>query len=320
MVTRGGRSVQGRGIAITSGNSFTTLMAVEALFAGARKMHIDLNQARAAVVGATGSIGRACAFILSEQLSQITLLGNPQRPNSSNRRLESLFSDLMTYAQHRMQAGKLSGLSEWLKQTGNMLLSRDNSQAREWGEIILKGDDLSTSLLAGICDYLGIELPLKGSIQVEETLPLCDMIVAASNSPDYIIYPQHLKPGAVVCDVARPADVSPQVFKERDDVLILEGGLVQYPDDIAFGPNLGYRDGVNLACLSETVLLALEGDYNDYSIGSKMPLDTINYLRQLGKKHGLGLAGLKMNNQEISNREIEAIYQRSLQLKDVENM
>jgi len=146
------------------------------------------------------------------------------------------------------------------------------------------------------------------------------MIVAASNSPEYIIYPRHLKPGAVVCDVARPADVSPQVFKERDDVLILEGGLVQYPDKISFGPNLGYRDGVNLACLSETVLLALEGDYNDYSIGSHIPLETVNYLRSLGKKHGLGLAGLKMNNQEISDREIEAIYQRSLQLKKVNNI
>jgi hypothetical protein len=51
-----------------------------------------------------------------------------------------------------------------------------------------------------------------------------------------------------------------------------------------------------------------------------MPLETVNYLRRLGKKHGLGLAGLKMNNKEISNREIEAIYQRSLQLKNVENM
>jgi acetylornithine/succinyldiaminopimelate/putrescine aminotransferase/predicted amino acid dehydrogenase len=319
VVTRGGRSVQGRGVAITSGNSFTTLMAVEALLAGARKMHMDFDQARAAVVGATGSIGRACALMLSEQVSQITLLGNPQRANSSKHRLESLFSDIMTYAHQRMKAGELSGLSAWLKQTSDSLAGL-GGRAQELARVLLEGSDLSVSVLLEACEYLGIELPLKLSVQIDETLPYCDMIIAASNSPDYIVYPQHLKPGAVVCDVARPADVSPQVFKERDDVLILEGGLVQYPDDIAFGPNLGYRDGVSLACLSETVLLALEGDYNDYSIGNKMPLDTINYLRKLGEKHGLGLAGLKMHNQEISDREIEAIYQRSLRLKSVENM
>jgi acetylornithine/succinyldiaminopimelate/putrescine aminotransferase/predicted amino acid dehydrogenase len=320
VVTRGGRSVQDRGVAITSGNSFTTLMAMEALFAGAEKMHIKPNRSRAAVVGATGSIGRTCTLMLSEQSSHITLIGNPQRSNSSSLRLESLFAELFTYAYQRMQKDQIGGLSGWLKQSLDMLITHDSTRARELAQILADGIDISPQLLSNICDYLGIELPLQVSLDIDSTLPLCDMIVAASNSPEYIIYPRHLKPGAVVCDVARPADVSPQVFKERDDVLILEGGLVQYPDKISFGPNLGYRDGVNLACLSETVLLALEGDYNDYSIGSHIPLETVNYLRSLGKKHGLGLAGLKMDNQEISDREIEAIYQRSLQLKKVNNI
>jgi hypothetical protein len=52
----------------------------------------------------------------------------------------------------------------------------------------------------------------------------------------------------------------------------------------------------------------MEGDYNDYSIGSKMPLETIEYMRWLGAKHGFTLAGLKMGNQEISDEEIEEIY------------
>lgn len=320
VVTRGGRLVQGRGVAITSGNSFTTLMAMEALFAGADKMHINPEHSRAAVVGATGSIGRTCTLMLSEQSSQITLLGNPHRPNNGKQRLESLFSELLAYAYQRMQRGQLGGLSEWLKQSLDMLIERDTPRARELSQVLTDGIEISPQLLSNICDYLGLELPLQVSLDIDATLPLCDMIVTASNSPDNIIYPRHLKPGAVVCDVARPADISPQVFKERDDVLILEGGLVQYPDKISFGPNLGYRDGVNLACLSETVLLALEGDYNDYSIGSRMPLETVNYLRNLGKKHGLGLAGLKMDNQEISDREIEAIYQRSLQFKKVNNI
>jgi hypothetical protein len=102
--------------------------------------------------------------------------------------------------------------------------------------------------------------------------------------------------------------------------LILEGGLVQYPEKICFGPNLGYRDGVNLVCLSETVLLALEGDYHDFSIGNKLSLATIQYFRNLAQKHGFGLAGLRMGSHEISDKDIEKIYQNSLHSEMAENI
>ena len=41
-----------------------------------------------------------------------------------------------------------------------------------------------------------------------------------------IIEAEDLKPGAVVCDVARPRDVSKEVAQKRNDVLIIEGGVV----------------------------------------------------------------------------------------------
>lgn len=320
VVTRGGRAVLGRDVAVTSGNSFTTLMAMEALFAGAEKMHIEMKDAWGAVVGATGSIGRACALLLSEQLSWITLLGNPEHFNSSRRRLDTLTGEIIKLACKRRDAGNLSGLASWLDK---LLYDIEKNKVR-LPEILREKlrlrEGISLVDLENICLVVGIECPLKISLDIQATLPNCDMIVAASSSPEYIIYPRHLRPGAVVCDVARPADVAPEVFKERDDVLILEGGLVQYPEPVAFGPNLGYRDGVNLACLSETVLLALEGDFQDYSIGSKLSLETLEYMRRLGQKHGFGLAGLMMDNREIADEEIEKIYQNSLHLKQVQNL
>lgn len=320
VVTRGGRAVLGRNAAITSGNSFTTLMAMEGLFAGAQKMHIDMKKAGGAVVGATGSIGRACALLLSEQLERITLLGNPDHFNSSRRRLGSLANEIIRQAFKRRDAGILSGLASWLDK---LLIEIEKNRAlfsESLNEKLQQHEGISLEDLKSICMVMGIDCPLKTSLDVPATLPKCDMIVAASSSPEYIIYPRHLQPGAVVCDVARPADVAPEVYKQRDDVLILEGGLVQYPEPVAFGPNLGYRDGVNLACLSETVLLALEGDFRDYSIGGKLSLETLEYMRRLGQKHGFGLAGLMMNEREISDEEIEQIYQNSLHLKRVQNL
>ncbi|HEX3010555.1 MAG TPA: aminotransferase III, partial [Syntrophomonadaceae bacterium] len=318
VVTRGGRSVTGRNVAITSGNSFTTLMGIEALFMGAEKMNIDTIAAHGGVVGATGSIGRACALIMSEQLSQMTLFGNPLHQTSSFNRLNSLAQEIFAYAFNRMQAGELQGMSLWLSRVYDILMQKDEDIARHYLNII-KQENVTLQEARELCLYLNIDSPINISVNISQDLPDCQLVIATSNSPEYLVFADDLRSGAVVCDVARPADVAPEVY-ERDDVLVLEGGLVQYPDTVCFGANLGYRDGVNLACLSETVLLALEGDCRDYSIGSRLTLETIQYLRALAQKHGFGLAGLKMGNYEINDRDIEKIYRNSLQLKMAENM
>ncbi len=320
VVTKGGKAVTGRGVAITSGNSFTTLMAIDALFLGAEKMYIEPIAARGGVVGANGSIGRACALMVSEKLCQITLFGSPEHPTSSKLRLDSLANDIFEYARTRLLTGERDGMSLWLSRLVNILHNKDEDTAYQFIERIMEGDKLSLSFINDVCDYLDVICPLETSTDISGKLLECDLVVAASNSPDYLIYSDDLRSGAVVCDVARPADVAPEVCEQRSDVLILEGGLVQYPDSICFGPNLGYRDGVNLACLSETVLLALEGDCQDYSIGNRLSLETVQYLRELARKHGFGLAGLRMGNHEIDERDIERIYRNSLQFKQAENM
>jgi acetylornithine/succinyldiaminopimelate/putrescine aminotransferase/predicted amino acid dehydrogenase len=320
VVSRGGRAVTGRDVAITSGNSFTTLMAIEALLLGAQKMHIDMEQATGAVIGATGSIGRACALLLSDRLSKIALLGNPSHIKSSNNRLQTLARDILVRAHKRRISGDSGGVSDWLSRIIEILEKINLPEAEKFLPQLIAGDNINLDLIQDIADFLGIECPLTISLEIKETLRECNLIVAASSSPDYLVYPEDLQAGAVVCDVARPADVAPEVYQKRNDVLVLEGGLVQYPDNIAFGPNLGYRDGVNLACLSETVLLALEGIYRDFSIGNKLSLEDIEYLRSLGQKHGLGLAGLMMGSKEISDEEIEQIYHNSLNLKQVQNL
>ncbi len=320
VVTKGGRAVTGRNVAVTSGNSFTTLMAIEAVFLGAEKMNVEPIAARAGIVGANGSIGRACAMMVSERVCQMTLFGSPRHPTSSRLRLDSLARDILVYARTRMREGVLDGMSLWLCRVLKALERMPGAAAGRFAELIAGEEELSLVVMGQICEFLGISVPLTTSTDIAADLLDCELVVAASNSHEYLIYPDNLRCGAVVCDVARPADVAPEVYEKRDDVLILEGGLVQYPDDICFGPNLGYRDGVNLACLSETVLLAMAGDCRDYSIGSILSLDTIQYLRELARQHGFSLAGLRMGNHEIDDHDIERIYRNSLQFKRAGNL
>ncbi len=313
VVTRGGRDVRGRGVPVTSGNSFTVAMAVEATFLGAEKMDVDFNRATAAVVGATGSIGRVCAILLGERFARINLIGNPSRKNSSLRRLAVVADEIVLHAVLRRRQGKRQGLAGWIDEALKRLQSgRDPGlslvQQLENAGGASSSDSLRPlELLEAVAKSLGVPCPVTITLDIERGLRTADVIITASNSPGYLIGPEELKPGAVVCDVARPPDVSPAVYEKRKDVLILEGGLVQLPDAVVFGSNLGCRPGITLACLSETILLALENDGKDYSIGSRIPLDTVEYLRQLGEKHGFRLAALHSRGREITEEEIREI-------------
>ena len=53
-------------IPVTTGDSYTVYIAVEAIREAARVMDIPINTAKAAVVGATGKIGSTCAVMLAQ--------------------------------------------------------------------------------------------------------------------------------------------------------------------------------------------------------------------------------------------------------------
>ncbi|MEZ5421234.1 MAG: hypothetical protein R2708_28375, partial [Vicinamibacterales bacterium] len=108
-----------------------------------------------------------------------------------------------------------------------------------------------------------------------------------------------LRPGAIVIDAARPQNVSAEAAA-RPDVFVVEGGLVELPQPVHFGPNvLGFRPGVNLACLAETMILALEGETADYSIGQTIALAEAQRIDAMARRHGFRLAPHHWSTAEI---------------------
>ena len=65
-------------IPVTTGDAYTVAIAVEAVRQAAGLMGIQLNLARAAVVGATGAIGQVCAGLLGNEVAELTLVGRRQ--------------------------------------------------------------------------------------------------------------------------------------------------------------------------------------------------------------------------------------------------
>jgi predicted amino acid dehydrogenase len=151
--------------------------------------------------------------------------------------------------------------------------------------------------------------PASVSVHTElsEALQAADLVITVTSALDAVVEPQHLRSGAVVCDVARPRDVSRRVVEERDDVLVIEGGVVRVPGDVDFHFDFGFPPGLAYACMAETMILALEGRLEDYSLGRELSLEKVKEIGRLAAKHGFALAGFRSFERVLSPEEIARI-------------
>jgi predicted amino acid dehydrogenase/ribosome-associated toxin RatA of RatAB toxin-antitoxin module len=62
-------------VPVTTGNSFTTAMAIDGVLKAAGLLNIDLAKTKLTIVGGTGDIGSACARVLVDRVKQLTITG-----------------------------------------------------------------------------------------------------------------------------------------------------------------------------------------------------------------------------------------------------
>ena len=167
---------------------------------------------------------------------------------------------------------------------------------------------LATDPLAEIAASLsGRKAPVEVFENVPDGLRDADIVIAVSSAVDAIVHPEHLKSGCVVCDVARPRDVSVRVVRERDDVLVIEGGVVSVPGDVDFGFDFGFPPKTAYACMSETMALALEGRYEDFTLGKEVSVQQVREITALARKHGFKLAGFRSFEKAVTEEQIARI-------------
>lgn len=239
-------------IPVTTGDSYTVAIAVEAVREAARVMEIPLRQATAAVVGATGSIGRVCADLLADDVAELILIGRRQET------LEAL-------------RDQLQGPGRAALRTSTRV--NDIAQAR--------------------------------------------LILTVTSAVHEVIYPEHLQPGSVVCDVARPRDVSAMVAAARNDILVIDGGMVDVPGPVDFHFNFGFPPGKAYACMAETMTLALEGRFEDYTLGKDIARARVEEIAALAARHGFRLSGFRSFERAVTEEQIQAIRQAARQARRI---
>jgi predicted amino acid dehydrogenase len=133
----------------------------------------------------------------------------------------------------------------------------------------------------------------------------CDLIVTATSAfGQRILDIARCKPGAVICDVALPCDIGADEAALRPDVLVVESGEVLLPGEVRFSYDINLPPGVAYACLAEGALLALEGRFEDYTLGRRLEIGKVKEIYRLFQKHGLQIAGLRSFGHYVTEEEL----------------
>ena len=160
-----------------------------------------------------------------------------------------------------------------------------------------------------------VSCELRISTDVREAVPLGDIILTATSSTQELIEPADLRAGAVVCELSLPHDVGRRVALERPDVLVTEGGNMRVPGTPRFARvrepgrdfDLGLPPRTALACMSETMVLALEERREHYTLGRGIDLAKVREIDTLATRAGFELATMRAFDAAITPERISEI-------------
>jgi len=295
VVTLAGRAVADEGVAVTTGNSYTAVASAEAVRKAMTALHVARRgQVTAAIVGATGAIGRAMTLLLAEDVGRLILVGNPDSPPEQVRkRLSAVAADMAQFLLDQPPGGALPAgtvAAEVLAQAQ----SADADPAR-------------------IVQLLEQQGKLVFSQAPREAVRSSQVAVTATSATDAVLRPDDMPHGAIVCDLSRPANVREEVAALRPDVLVIDGGVIAAPAGSQLG-QFGLGDGLIYACMAETMLLTLGGHFENTSLGADLPPDSLQLVRTLAQQHGFHVAKLRSFGQPLDEEAWEKLIAARMQV------
>jgi predicted amino acid dehydrogenase len=156
------------------------------------------------------------------------------------------------------------------------------------GRTLSKLDELKASILKETPDA-----KVFTTINYNNLLSDMDMIVTStSGAGKEVLDIMKVKPGCVITDVARPLDLPASDVAKRPDVLVIESGEIELPTKVKGMKSISLPPNVIYACLAETIVLALEGRFEVFTVGRDTEWEKVKEIYKLGLKHGMKLAAI----------------------------
>lgn len=303
IVTNGGAAVAGRGVPVTSGNTLTTVSGVTALERVARRVGIDPASAHVVVIGATGAIGRLASLMLARRADRLTLVGNANN-RQAHHFLDRVADEVVFTLSKESPPLRAGGLSSSVRD-----LLPPQGTAMEKGV---------AKAFAQACAENGRAVPIAATTDLEGALETADLVLVATSADVAVLDPTKLRPGTIVCDVARPANVEYADLSDKG-VLVFDGGLVKPPFSVNLGPFQNLPDDLCWGCLGETMLLALEGETNDYSLGRDLDLSDADRISEMARRHGFEPAEPQWYGEYLEEADYERVAIAAMQRQTPDN-
>ena len=171
------------------------------------------------------------------------------------------------------------------------------------GRTLSKLDELKASILEETPDA-----KVFTTIDYNDLLADMDMIVTStSGAGKEVLDIMKVKPGCVITDVARPLDLPASDVAKRPDVLVIESGEIDLPTKVKGLKSIGLPPNVIYACLAETIVLALEGRFEVFTVGRDTEWEKVKEIYKLGIKHGMKLAAISGVNGVFTDEAIAKV-------------
>ncbi|MCP4630027.1 MAG: hypothetical protein GY850_41940 [bacterium] len=138
---------------------------------------------------------------------------------------------------------------------------------------------------------------------ITEASRKCRFFLTAGSGDQLISAHDFVKP-AIVIDVSFPKNV-PQ---PADHIFVIDSGIVEMPK--AFLNITGYYPDKALTCLSELMILSLEGHIEDFSLGRKITSKKIRQVGHWAAKYGFDSDRLYSYRQPIEKENLVEFYHR----------
>ena len=302
VVTGAGLYLKGSGLpALTTGNSYTVFAARQAIQDAIKTKGYSPGACKIAIVGASGSIGRALSILLAEDVGKLILIGNADHPAQSRRRLLDVAGEMLRHIRTLELQGRVLPAGSSLQKNGlNWPLEPGRGSKSEWYKIAEEVERSS--------DFLSITCDVSKGVQA------ADVVVTATSAANEILDSCALNSGSIVCDISRPANVTKSFRKLRPDVFLIEGGVIQPPEGTAINFNLDLQPGYVYACMAETMMLALEHRYEDMSLGIDLDIGNVFEMAQLAERHGFKVAISKSGSETYYKTATSEIFSHDSKL------
>jgi len=164
---------------------------------------------------------------------------------------------------------------------------------------------------------IAAQLPCESESTTDISLAVrnSQLILTATSSTKDVVEPEDLQSGAVVCELSLPHDVSRRVARERPDVLVIEGGNMLVPGSPRFERirepgsefDLNLPPRTALACMSETMILALEGRFEPYTLGRGIDLKKVVEIESMAQRCGFELADMRAFDAAVTPEKIAEV-------------